>query len=133
MARTTVEIVKNVLDTTLTDTQITSYVNQANRMVTATLGGEGLTTSVLKDIETWLTAHLIAITRERQPSEEKVGDVLIRYQGKFGDFLNSTTYGQMVLMLDTSGKMQRQTKKRASIRAIQQDVDAASELTTDEW
>jgi hypothetical protein len=102
-------------------------------MVTTQLSGAGMTDALLKDIEMWLAAHLIAITKERQPSEEKVGDIWIRYQRSFGEGLSQTTYGQMVLTLDSSGNLQRSSMKRARVRAIQQDSDNASALQSDLW
>lgn len=133
MARTTELEVKAILDTSLTDLEVLHYINVANRIVTRQLSGEGLTDALLKDIETWYTAHLIAITKERQPTEEKVGDIWLRFGGTSGARLEATTYGQQVLTMDSSGKMQQAMKKRASIRAIQQDRDDTSEVETDQW
>lgn len=133
MARTDVETVKSIMTTALTDTQITNIITIANRVVTNVLGSSGLASDVLKDIETYFAAHLIATGKERQVGEEKVGDIWLRYQGQYGKFLEATSFGQFVLMLDTSGNMARQTKTRAKIRAIQQDSDDLSEVEDDEW
>lgn len=133
MARTTIDTVKEILVTSLGDSNITAYINQANRIVTRVLGGEGLSSSLLTDIETWLTAHLITISKERQANDKWVGDARVRYQGSFGEGLQTTTYGQMVLDMDTSGKMQESTMKRASLKAIQQDSDDESVLEDDDW
>lgn len=133
MARTTTTKVQEIMDTTLTDAQIVPFINIANRIVTRRLSATTLTAAELADIETFLTAHIIAMTKERQPSEEKVGDIWVRYQGSFGMNLEQTTYGQMVLEMDSTGNMQRSAKKKIRIRAIQQDSDDASELTTDQW
>ena len=121
MARTTATEVKKIMATGLLDADITSIIDFANRQVTSILGGEGLTAAVLQDIETWLTAHLIAMGKERQPEKEKVEDIgELWFQKKTGTSLLSTTYGQTALMLDSSGKLQQAAKQRVQIRAIKQ-------------
>ena len=75
-------------------------------------------TTLLEEIECWLTAHMIASTLYRTTSEEKVGDATAKYTGQWGKKLESTPYGQMVLTLDTTGKMAKLGKAAASIFAI---------------
>lgn len=118
--RTTATAVNEIMQSALTDAEIDSIISHANRVVTRKLGGEGMTDALLKDIETWLTAHLIALGKERQPITEKVGDVWAVYNKNPEGFLMSTTFGQMVLFLDTSGKMGQAELKKARIKAIQQ-------------
>jgi hypothetical protein len=120
--RTTKTSVKAVIDTVLEDHEIDPLIEMANRIVTRTVGSEGLTDALLKDIETWLTAHLIAIGKERQPLSEKVGDIWLTFE-KTGmkSFLESTRFGQMVLFMDTSGKFQTSSMKKGTIRAIKQN------------
>lgn len=122
--RTTKTLVRTVIQTALEDDEIDALIIQANGMVTRTIGTEGLADATLKDIETWLTAHLIAVGKERQTLSEKVGDIWIQYEKRGGKgFLEQTTYGQTVLFLDTSGKFQKTSLKRASITAIKQNTD----------
>jgi len=118
--RTDVTSVKAVIDTALDNEQIKLLINQANRVVTSILGATTLDAAQLEDIETWMAAHLIATGKERQPEEEKVGDVDVRFQKKPAEFLKSTSYGQMVLFLDESGLMQKATKQKATFNAIKQ-------------
>jgi len=118
--RTTFGEVQKISDTALADADITSVIDFANRIVTDTVGSESLSAAVLKDIETWLTAHLIAIGKERQPNAEKVGDIWLTFDKNERVGLGSTKYGQMVLFLDTSGKFQAGTMKKARIRAMKQ-------------
>ena len=118
--RTTIQLVKDIMPTALEDPEITAIITQANEMVTRTLSGEGMEAGLLKDIETWLTAHIIAIGKERQVASEKVGDIWLTYNKNPSGFFQSTTYGQMVLILDTSGKFQTSNKQKASIVAIKQ-------------
>jgi hypothetical protein len=74
--------------------------------------------TLLEEIECFLTAHMIACTLYRTTSEEKIGDATAKYTGQWGKKLESTPYGQMCLILDTTGKMARSGKIAASIFAV---------------
>ena len=62
----------------------------------------GLHEYTLKEIERWLGAHFVAI-RDPQRSIEKIGSVQESYQYQVGLNLNQTRYGQMAIILDTTG------------------------------
>jgi hypothetical protein len=117
-ARVTAKEVRAILDNTeLSDPQIGYYITSANTLVNSVLGLG--TTDILKEIERWFTAHMIACTRERMAIKEGAGGASITYTGKYEEGLKSTPYGQMVLTLDTTGLMAAQDgKKVASIYAI---------------
>jgi len=118
--RTTTDEVRQIMDETeLTDAVITSYITGANLLVTQTVGSTGLPSGLLTEIERWLTAHMIASTRERQAVKEEAGGAKIEYAGVYGEGLKSTTYGQMVLALDTSGSFAALGGKGMSIRAVE--------------
>lgn len=119
MARVIESDVKAIIDTALPDKDILVFISTANTMVTSHLGDSGLGSAILKDIERYLTAHLIASTRERMGKAEKLGDASITYTGEFGKGLESTTYGQMVKFLDSTGTIGNLGKKTIKIRAIQ--------------
>jgi hypothetical protein len=118
--RTTFTSVRGVIDTELTDTQIDAMIVHANFLVNQKLEASGLTEVLLTEIEMWITAHIIATTKERQTTQEKIGDVSVNYQKNPLGFFESTTYGQFALALDTSGNLQTAAKKRAKITAIKQ-------------
>jgi len=120
MARVKPSEVKQIIDTDLSNPNIDAFILSANITVTAILGTDTVITAAqLKEIERWLTAHLIASSKERQAHTEKADDASITYGGKTGKGLNSTTYGQQVMLLDTTGKMAASVgKKRASITAV---------------
>jgi hypothetical protein len=122
MSRTTKTAVRSVIETALEDPELDALITMANRIVTRTVGEESLASDLLRDLETWLTAHLIAIGKERQPVSEKVGDIWVQFD-KTGmkSFLESTRFGQMVLFMDTTGNFQASSMKRASIKAIKQN------------
>lgn len=123
MARTTATDVKQIMDNcSLSDAVIDAYIVAANALVTEVLGDDGTLSSTLKEeIEKWLTAHMVASTRWRTATEEKVGDVSVKYAGKFGENLLSTPYGQMVQQLDVTGKLSSDVgKKVAYLHATKQ-------------
>ncbi|OFY64753.1 MAG: hypothetical protein A2Y71_06170 [Bacteroidetes bacterium RBG_13_42_15] len=119
--RTTAAEVLAIMDncSVSSDDITTHYITAANALVTSILGDDtDIGSTLLEEIERWLTAHLIAVSRWRSTQTEKVGEVSVKYTGFFGKMLESTPYGQMVLTLDTTGKMARSGKGRASIYGV---------------
>lgn len=55
-------------------------------------------------IERWLTAHFYCMRQPRREIE-RAGDVMARYETKIDYFLKLSKYGQMALMLDTTGTL----------------------------
>ena len=119
MARATEAEVKEIIDTELTDEQVTPFLRAANLLVTEVLSDEGYGTSLLAEIERWLAAHFVAI-RDPRISKEKIGDADATYQGKTGLGLNHTSYGQQVMILDVHGKLAEiaESKGPAEVKAI---------------
>jgi hypothetical protein len=103
--RTTAEKVLEIIKTKLTEDEVEPYVTSANVMVTQALGSSGLGVDVLAEIERWVAAHMIAVTKTRQATNEKAGTASVTYGGKYGANLSSTSYGQMALTLDTTGAL----------------------------
>ncbi len=121
MVRTTVLDVKNILDdTTVPDTILSAYVESANVFVTATLTGKNLSNALLTEIEKWIAAHMVTITRDRVAKEEGAGGAYIKYAGEWGMGLASTSYGQMAINLDTSNTLQALSdgKRTAASKAV---------------
>jgi hypothetical protein len=114
--RVTAVDVKAIIDTELKTSVIDAYITSANTMVNNVLGTG--TTDNLKEIERWLTAHMIALTKERQAIREEAGGTRVDYSGTFGEALKSTTYGQMVSTLDTSGKMASLAYRAVQVYAV---------------
>lgn len=115
--RTTAEAVKEIIKTTLSEDEVEPYVTSANVMVTQILG-TSLSVTVLTEIERWLAAHMIAVTKTRQTKREAAKGVSVEYTGDFGQYLASSSFGQMVMALDTTGAMASAGKKKASLTAI---------------
>lgn len=105
--RTTVDAVKIIIETELTDPVIEGYIGSASAFVDSALLGAGLTETTLTEIERWLTAHMIASTKERIAKREEAGGAKIEYAGEFGTGFSSTSFGQMAVILDTSGTLKK--------------------------
>ncbi len=119
MARTNATDVKLLLNSDVADATADTFITTANLLVTDVLGSSsGLSSGLLEDIEKWLAAHLLAMSPyERQATKQKIDDAEDTY-GKVGLRLDNTTYGQMVLVLDTSGSFTDLGKTKASINAV---------------
>jgi len=119
--RVTENEVKAIIDTDLSD--ITAFITAANLTVTKRLGSETtLSADQKKEIERWLSAHLIASSNKdmgaRDVNSERTLDAQITYAGETDKGLEATRYGQMVLVLDTSGKMAVSGKRKTLFKAV---------------
>lgn len=114
--RVSAEDVKEILDTDLSNTVIGAFINAANITVTKLLGSKtALSEEQRIEIERWLSAHLIACTKDHQAKSEAAGDASVTYQGQTEMALDSTHYGQMVKFLDTTGTLAAKDKKQAAM------------------
>ncbi len=121
--RTTEADVLELMDTDLTSSQITPFLTTANVIVTDKLAGTTLSTTILEEIEKYLAAH-IASVRSKFAIEEQIGDLAkVKTGYKGGEGLQATPYGEMVLMLDTTGTMKSSYGRIVSIAAIDFDLD----------
>jgi hypothetical protein len=116
--RTTAQEVKNLMGTDLGYEVIDSFITTANLVVTDVLGSTTLGSSLLAEIEKWLAAHFIAMSRERDVRYEEVDQARVEYMGKYGMNLDATRYGQTVKTLDSTGKMSGIGGKLAGLWAM---------------
>ena len=121
MARVTETEVKKLISTT---ENITAQIDAANVVVTEKLGSNvTITANHLKEIERWLAAHLVACSIERQTIKEKIGATAVEFvgsqQGSAGLGLALTSYGQQVMIIDTTGILANLGKRRARIDVIE--------------
>jgi hypothetical protein len=118
----TVEEVKVILgNEDVPDPLINAMITGADALLSKVFAGDvTLGTDLLYEIEKWLVAHMVASTPNyRTTTEEQLGDADFKYTGKFGSFLESTPFGQMVLTLDFTGKLKNMVgKAQASIVAV---------------
>ena len=115
--RVTYSDVQAIMDgcTTATGT-ITTFITTANSIINTVFDTTDVTLYV--ELEKYLAAHLIASTVYRTTSDEKLGDASVKYTGQWGKKLESTPYGQIVLILDSTGKLANAGKAAASIFAV---------------
>lgn len=119
--RTSAAEVKQIIETSQEDVIVEAYIASASLFVDDTLGSSTLSEATLENIEMWLSAHLLAVTRERVAKEEGAGGAFIKYAGNYDTAgLKSTQYGQMAIMLDTTGTLTNiaNSKMTASIKAV---------------
>ena len=118
--RTTAAEVKLIMSTcSAADASITAMIAAASGVVDRVFEyNTDLSSATLESIEQFLTAHLLVSTFDRSAMEEKVGDAQIKYSGIYGKGLESTPYGQMVLLIDTTGLMANSGKMAAKITAV---------------
>jgi len=120
MARTTAAEVLEILPdgTGMTSTTISPFIDTASLIVDDLDDNTTIVDGILVEIEKYLAAHLISITKERQGVEEKLGEAEIKYTGRYGLNLEMTSYGQMATVLDTSGRLKARGQEAVYIKAI---------------
>ncbi len=111
--RVTDSEVKGILETTI---ETYPFIETANHIVNTNLSGL-LSEATLKKIELWLAAHLACMM---DPRESKVvaGEAEATFEGKTDMGLNFTRYGQMVKILDTTGRLLALGKERARLSVV---------------
>ena len=112
-SRITVDDLVEILETELTEAQLSAFVNSAHYLIQANLLSSGLSSDVLTEIHKYLAAHFASL-RDQRIESERVADVSMKYQGKTDMGLNATLYGQTALMLDTSGNLANLALKPAT-------------------
>lgn len=84
---------------------LTPFIDAANQLVTELCAPSGHhTVERLEMIERYLSAHFYTL-RDPRPVSEQVGAVQQTNQSKVDLFLSTSHYGQMAMVLDTSGAL----------------------------
>jgi hypothetical protein len=111
--------VRQIITTTFDS--LNPFIIAANFFVNAVLSGEGFTEAYLKQIELWAAAHFVCIADPRL-KEKRIGDAQEQYNVPWvrpeSEGLHTTYYGRMAIMLDTSGVLSRQGKRKIVIQNI---------------
>lgn len=97
-------LVKSIMDTTLTEDEITPFLVAASKLcdkVFANSSGYG--EELEEEIEKWLGAHFASVARDPRVKSETAGPASATYFGQDGTGLKSSPYGQQVLVLDYNG------------------------------
>lgn len=118
---TAIEVKAILQNSSISDPTVDVFIADADLLLKKVFADDTvLGIDLLKSIERWFTAHMLASTLIRSTSEEKLGEASVKYTGKWDKNLESTPYGQMVLQLDYTGKMAAMVGRRgANITAIQ--------------
>jgi hypothetical protein len=109
--------VKTVVDTAIDTTPLISI---ATTIVTDVLGDEGFDTAKTDNIILFLSAHLVVLRDEvggLRRSRLGEADESYRTPGDKSEGFASTRYGQMAMMLDTSGKLAAMNSSARTLRA----------------
>lgn len=121
MTRVTESEVRQIITTELDP--IDNFIETASLIVDVNLANNpscALSEAELKQIELYLSAHLIALTdgTARQAMSERLGDASISYGGQLGEGLKYTQYGQMVLTLDRCGVLANLGKQKVKLFSL---------------
>ena len=114
--RITEDEVKKIISTSL---DVGIFINVASRFVDEVLGGSSLSADRLGDIELYLASHLTALSEEGGGvTMQRVGSTTIQYSQLQGSQLSLTRFGQMALLLDTTGLLKKNEKEKAGLSVI---------------
>lgn len=101
--RASVPEVCAIIETDLTGTAVLPFLKTANALVEEHLIlSPAISDELLTQIEMYLAAHFITLWDPRT-SKESADGVSFTYEGKTGEGLDSSRYGQMAKTLDPSG------------------------------
>ena len=109
---------REVNETDYPDATVTAYITGANATINENLTGQGLSDTILKEIERWLSAHLMAISRVRTTKKEEAGTAKLEYIDQYGTGLELSEYGQTVKALDSTGILASLGGQAATVFAI---------------
>jgi hypothetical protein len=113
-ARVTSKEVLDIMDTNLTD--VNAFITVADIMIDDKLVGKGQSDELLKEIARWLSAHFATI-KAPVLIEDKIGSsVQKKNVGDLGKGLEATTYGQQVLLLDSTGTLANIGKMKVTFK-----------------
>lgn len=112
--------VKEILDTELTASELTPFIETAHLLINKTVTeasdalGVDVGSELLTRIELWLSAHFASI-RDKRVTVEKVGPAEFRYEGQSGTRLDGTRYGQQAISIDPTGALSQMGQTRSSL------------------
>lgn len=120
----TVASVRVLITTSLTDAQIEEIMQDAYAMTARCI--DSLPDATKKAIVKYVTAHIISgipgassFTGSGAVSSESLGDASISFATRtMGTNLNGSTFGEMAIMLDPNGCLNRLGKGKATIDVL---------------
>ncbi len=115
MVRTTQELVAGIIELDPRISDLSPFITAASLLVDEVDAKSDLASENLQVIETWLAAHFYAI-RDPRSLVEKAGSVSQTIESKVDLNLSVTRYGQMAMVLDTSGTLRALSNGRVSLK-----------------
>lgn len=112
MIRTTTDLVAGIIDLDVS-IPLDPFIQAANLLVDKITPDLGDTT--MEVVERWLSAHFYCMRDPRRTSE-KAGSVAASYQSKVDLNLYLSHYGQMAMVLDTTGTLRALSHSRKKTR-----------------
>ena len=118
MPRTTVQKVRDIYDTSISDNSLTSWMDIATEFVDDIAAEDSsLSTSRLAKIEKLATAHLASAQDQRHESTSGASRS-VEYQGRTGYDFRGTKHGQAAIALDPTGTLREVSVTRNSDRHV---------------
>jgi hypothetical protein len=112
--RNTESEIKAIIEVSSTVTSLAPFMDMAKLVVDEELVGTGMSDARLKIIEGLLSAHFLAATIDPRSGGGGAGGVSESLLISTGVRLDSTSYGQQAIVLDTSGVLKSMTEGRTS-------------------
>lgn len=84
--------------------ELDPFIAAASSLVDIVAANASFSDDLLQQIETWLSAHIYTI-RDPRTTSERAGPVSASYQSAVALGLSTSHYGQMAMILDTSGTL----------------------------
>ena len=109
-----------IMNNSLEAADVLPFITGANVFITDLLADGDLSDETLKEIERWLSAHMVAVSKDRVLKEAGASGAEAKWAGSWGEELSSTQFGQMVLMLDTTNTLRdlKANRRAASIYVV---------------
>ena len=118
MPRTTVQKVRDIFDTSISDNSVTGWMDIATEFVDDIEDADSsIPTKRLAKIEKLVTAHL-ASSQDQRASSQSGASRSIEFQGRTGYDFRGTKHGQAAIALDPTGVLLEASIKRDSDRHI---------------
>ena len=118
--RVTPNELRQIINTNISDDAVLFvHIETANRLVDDLLSGK-LSESRLKDVESYLAAHLLSMRDQDagQLTSKTIESTTAQYGGEFGLGLSMTRFGQIASVLDTTGRLSSLGKARGQFRVF---------------
>ena len=101
---TSAEVIAILGDDNADLTNVSAFIAMAT-LLTDKCSDAGLAAADCKEVERWLSAHLVATGARRLVKSNSVGPISESFDSKIDYGLRGTAFGQQALALDTTGTL----------------------------